>query len=391
MGTLSSFLDSKDLAPALDELKRVDPEYRASLPDITHHGPRLLYDRRLVKSVKAGLVRGWQVRRLVDEAHAQKLDRAFFGFWLFFLGGFVPFLGSFLRRYWGNAVFARHVRAFFSSFDYMRRTFRACQAGHLIDWYRTGRIGEAKIDHYLKHPLLFWLIWLFPGLLPLPPKWRRFVTDWRFAGRAVAGALIYPIKFYRDADFRVAWLTGEVERGADEGMLTSEEKDRILGQVSDPYIQKYLKCLAVHICTLPITQVVSLALAVWGLFYLGKTWKEGLLWAGVILAVFQGLPISPGSIVRGTYVVYLMIKERNWRNYWIAVLVSYWHYVGYLGFPLQMAGEFPSLARFMAGHWATKMVRFIPVFGERGALLEHWVFDAFFNVPLSLKRLFRRR
>jgi hypothetical protein len=33
----------------------------------------------------------------------------------------------------------------------------------------------------------------------------------------------------------------------------------------------------------------------------------------------------------------------------------------------------------------------VPVFGESGALLEHGVFDLFFNVPLSLSRAFRAR
>jgi len=177
-----------------------------------------------------------------------------------------------------------------------------------------------------------------------------------------------------------------VESGAAEGMLTREERERILARLPDPFIQKYLKCVAVHICTLPVTQVFSVFLAVWAYFYLGNTWQESLAWALGILVLFQVIPISPGSIVRGTYVVYLMVKEWNVRNYWLAALISYWKYIGYLGFPLQMVKTFPVLARFMAGRWATKMVGFIPVFGERGALLEHYVFDLFFNIPLSVKR-----
>ncbi|MCX7590537.1 MAG: hypothetical protein N2255_02805, partial [Kiritimatiellae bacterium] len=43
-------------------------------------------------------------------------------------------------------------------------------------------------------------------------------------------------------------------------------------------------------------------------------------------------------------------------------------------------------ARFMAGRWAAGAVHFVPVFGERGALLEHMVFDAFFNVPRIIGR-----
>jgi len=116
-----------------------------------------------------------------------------------------------------------------------------------------------------------------------------------------------------------------------------------------------------------------------------------LLYAGAILAAFQATPVSPGSLVRGTYVLYLMIKERDIKNYWIAALVSFWHYVGYLGFPIQMVAKFPALSRLMAGRWATNIVHIIPVFGERGALLEHWVFDLFFNLPISIRRMVKKK
>ena len=65
-----------------------------------------------------------------------------------------------------------------------------------------------------------------------------------------------------------------------------------------------------------------------------------------------GRSISPGSIARGSYVVYLIIRERNLHNYSVAVLVSFWKYIGYLGFPLQMVRQYPALARLMAGRWA---------------------------------------
>jgi hypothetical protein len=56
-----------------------------------------------------------------------------------------------------------------------------------------------------------------------------------------------------------------------------------------------------------------------------------------------------------------------------------------------MAYRYPDLARFMAGHWANEAVHKVPVFGERGAWLEHFVFDAFYNKPLTLRRRIRER
>jgi hypothetical protein len=98
------------------------------------------------------------------------------------------------------------------------------------------------------------------------------------------------------------------------------------------------------------------------------------------------VPISPGSLTRGLYVVYLVVRERNFKDYNIAVFLGFFKYVGYLAFPIQMTYRYPALARFMAGHWATEGVRVVPVFGERGALLEHWVFNLFYNWPLTIRR-----
>jgi hypothetical protein len=118
-----------------------------------------------------------------------------------------------------------------------------------------------------------------------------------------------------------------------------------------------------------------------------QAWGIG---AGII-ALFQVTPISPGSLTRGLYVLYLVIRERNFKDYNIAVFLGFFKYVGYLAFPIQMTYHYPVLSRFMAAHWATEGVHIVPVFGEGGALLEHWVFCLFYNWPLTVRRRMRKR
>jgi hypothetical protein len=113
-----------------------------------------------------------------------------------------------------------------------------------------------------------------------------------------------------------------------------------------------------------------------------QAWKHGL----AIMFFFQVTPVSPGSICRGLYVLYLVIRERNFKDYNIALFLGFFKYVGYLSFPIQMAYRYPALARFMAGHWATGAAHVVPVFGEHGALLEHAVFGRFYNLPLTMRR-----
>jgi len=115
------------------------------------------------------------------------------------------------------------------------------------------------------------------------------------------------------------------------------------------------------------------------------------LGAGGILVLFQVTPISPGSFCRGLWAVGIAIYDRSFKDYNIAVFLSFFKYIGYLAFPIQMTYRYPALARFMAAHWATEGVHIVPVFGERGALLEHWVFRLFYNWPLTIRRRMQKR
>jgi len=345
-----------DLQPALEELKTRDLAYRRSLPDLTHHHFRLFSDKELRHEVRDGLVEGWRVRGQLDDDHAEKLSLSGWRFTLCLLAGLIPFLGRLLRRAWGSDLYRRHLGQMVGSFGYLRRRLRAGRAARLISWQRAGRGNDQRLERLVDRPLRFYIQRFLLGWLPA--SWHRFFTEPAYA-----------------------W----------DRLKSGEEADQIRASAKDPFIQKYLKCVAVHICTVPVTQVVAVLLAVWAWLRFGSSWQEGMAYAGGVLLFFQATPISPGSLVRGFYVLYLMIRERNWHNYRVAVFVSFWHYVGYLGFPLQMVTEYPSLARFMAGNWSTGMVRIIPVFGERGALMEHWIYDLFFNLPITLGRMFSRK
>lgn len=379
----------EDLQPALEELKVRDAAYRESLPDLSHHHVRLLTKRDLRRSVRRGLVDGWRVRGQVDEEHAGVLKTSAWRFLICLLAGFIPFLGRFFRRVWGNSLYRRHLGRVLGSFTYLRRRLRAGRAAKLIAWQRAGRGSDGRLERLLDRPARFYAQRFLFGWLPA--SWHRFVTEPRYAWDRLKTAATYPIKLYFNAAFREQWLVDQIDAGERDGMLTPEEAGQIRASARDPFIQKYLKCVAVHVCTVPVTQVVAILLAGYAWLRFGSTWQEGMAYAGGVLLFFQATPISPGSLVRGFYVLYLMIRERNWHNYRVAVFVSFWHYVGYLGFPLQMVTEYPSLARFMAGNWAAGIVRIIPVFGERGALFEHWIYDLFFNLPITLGRKFRRK
>jgi len=378
-----------DLKPMLAELKTTEAVYRNSVPDVTHNHFRLFYSSRLWSTLLRSSVTGWRVRNLIDARQSQKLQRSVTLTLLFAFLGLIPLIGRFLRRIWGQAHWRRHYKAALTSWNYLRRATRAKVIEKVIGWHRSGRLSNERALSLAENvwPALYHL-----PLSLLPAGIHKILTDWQYAKERLDFYLRRPIRLYFNNELREQWLRDMVTEGQDKHLLSDKDADVILRQIDEPYIQKYLKSLAVHVCTLPVTQVVSVMVAI--IYYMMHPELSpgtALIHGAAIIAAFQVVPISPGSLVRGFYVVYLVIRERNFKDYNIAVFLGFFKYIGYLAFPIQMTYRYPALARFMAGHWATEAVHAVPVFGEGGALLEHSVFNLFYNWPLTIRRRMQKR
>jgi hypothetical protein len=405
--------DFSDMREALAELKSEDASYRASLIDIAYHHVRL-FGAKLRGTIMDGFRESWRVRNMTDDRSAAALERNGLLSLLFLLFGLVPLvtpallifawpgrtwglyalwavplLGPSIRRLLGRDDLRRHYGRMFTSFGYLRRATGAHIAESLIRWVRAGRVSDERTLLLNREP---WRYFFHAPLSVLPRGLHRFLTDKAVFKATLAGIFVRPLRLYFNAEERERWLRDMIAAGERNRLLTHEEADRIRGQIREPFIQKYLKSLAVHVCTLPVTQIVSVAIAV---IYVRThpelSWQQASVAAGLILGLFQVIPISPGSLARGLYTTGLVLRERNVKDYNIALSLSYFKYIGYLAFPIQMAYRYPDLARFMAAHWATGAVHIMPVFGEKGAWLEHFVFDTFYNFPLTVRRRMKRR
>ncbi len=434
--TLRAFVASHgetfaDMTDALEELAEAEGRYRDSQIDVTHNHVRLLSSRRLWGTILDSAVQSWRIRNMVDDEATEKLSRSRCRTVLFALAGLLAGVGTLasvagllgliglgvavltdnwpawsihpvipavaalvggrllnrfvrgVRSLWGRVDLRRHWSSAISSRAYLGRAFRAHAAERLACWHREGRLSGDKamqaldtMSGYLIHS----------AMSRLPVGLHRAFTDGAYLRERLADIVVRPIRLYFNADAREQWLLDMLDDGLAHGMLSEEEAEHIRGQLKEPFIQKYLKSLAVHVCTLPVTQVISVTVAIGYKVVLDISWAEAWPMALLILATFQITPISPGSMVRGLYVVSVVVRERNYRDYKLAVWMGFWKYIGYLSFPLQMAYRYPAIARFMAGRWATGAVHVLPVFGERGALAEHAVFDLFYNRPLTIRR-----
>lgn len=378
-----------DMGEMLERLKASEIIYRESIPDITHNHFRLFYKKSLWSTIFKNAVTGYRVRNLIDTSCEKKLNDSKTRTFLFFLIGIIPFIGSFIRKIWCRYDWRRHYKEMLTSQGYFRRAIRGKIAEKLIGWYRSGRVDSKKALILVKRPGRFFCHW---PLSFLPAGLHRLLTDPQLIKNKLYQITVRPVLLYFNAELREQWLADMVTQGEKKQLLTREDASLILSQIKEPFIQKYLKSLAVHVCTLPVTQVVSVLVAL-GFWIMNPEMSEqarGLAVAAILVA-FQVTPISPGSIVRGSYVLYLVIRERNFKDYNIAVFLGFFKYIGYLAFPIQMGYRYPALARFMAAHWATEAVHIVPVFGEKGALLEHGIFCLFYNWPLTIRRRMQKR
>lgn len=379
-----TFADMPSKDQLLRDLVQCEDLYRNGLPDITHNGLRLLHDRWLWSTMLSGAVTGWKTRNLIDDRREDRLRNSPLKIFIFFLIGLIPLLGRALRKAWGRPEWRAHYKNLLTSPAYFARSARGKILESLIGWHRKGRLSDKQTAAIARRLSRFFL---HLPLAILPAGLHRFVTDGQVFRDKLYFLFVRPIKLYFNAGLREQWLREMVIEGKKKHILSEEDAETILSRAGEPFIQKYLVSLVVHLMTLPVTQLVSGTLAI--IFYfthpeLPEAEKAAAV-AGILI-LFQVIPISPGSFCRGAYTTFMAIHDRNFKDYNIALFLSYFKYVGYLAFPIQMTYRYPELARFMAAHWATDAVHVVPVFGERGALLEHWVFCLFYNWPLTIRR-----
>ena len=396
LSTLKAYLDQnpqmRERLPKADamlaELTECEAVYRDSVPDVTHNGLRLLYDDNLWGRLFDSAVTGWKTRNLLDAEKEPAFRGSKIKTFFFFLLGLVPLLGRFGRKVWAKADWRKHYASMLTSFGYFRRAVRGKMAEKLIGWHRGGRVDAETAMALYHNPFRFFLhvpVSIFPAGL------HRFMTDPAILKNKLYFIFVRPLKLYFNAHLREQWLRDMVAQGQKKNILSDEDAETILSQANEPYIQKYLVSLVVHLMTLPVTQIVSGIVAY--IFYIKHPEmpeKEKAAAVAGILVLFQVIPISPGSFCRGLYTTIIAIRDRNFKDYNIALFLSYFKYVGYLAFPIQMTYRYPAMARFMAAHWATDAVHIVPVFGERGALFEHWIFCMFYNWPLTVRRRMQR-
>jgi hypothetical protein len=228
-------------------------------------------------------------------------------------------------------------------------------------------------------------------LSPLPPGWHRFLVDPAARRRFVERVFIQPVRLLASQSEREKWmqaiLTAEFERGAAE----PDKARDLLAQVREPRLQGFIRDLGLSFGLDVFSRLVYLSLAWYGLS------SGDFLPFGI--AVLS--PIPPSGPLRFIYVLAALLLDlpRLLTRAWppghprgrlllarlAALLIAPLRWVGNL-FPIvEISAVYPRLAFLLAEHFISRLAAAIPIFGGRGKLLEIWVFQVCFNLPLSLQ------
>jgi hypothetical protein len=343
--------DFTDLLPLLEELRECERIYRKSVPDLTNNGMSIFFNQSFRDTVVNSAITGWRIQNIVDDATDKRLRTSRTFFWFFLLLGLIPFLGAVLRKAIGRADYRSHYLRLLLDVSYLKRAFLAKRIEVLIRWHREERVTIQKVENIYRSFLLY--LYHIP-LSILPCGLHRCLSDRQFFIKTGYDIFVRPIRLYFNASLREEWLRAMVTSGRSRQMVSEADAQEILSQVGEPYIHKYLQSLPVHICMSPVTHVISFGLAAYFVItHPEMPPAEAYTVAAGIITLFQVIPVSPGSLMRGLYVLYVVIRERNFRDYRIALFLAFFKYIGYLSFPIQMTYRYPALARFMAGFWAT--------------------------------------
>ena len=94
--------------------------------------------------------------------------------------------------------------------------------------------------------------------------------------------------------------------------------------------------------------------------------------------------ISPSGILLFIYCVVQMIRNRK-TPYGTATLLAPFRAIGYLAFIVQIARTYAQFSGYLLTWCVCHLVKMVPVFGERGGLLNIWVATAVLSWPASWK------
>lgn len=369
----------------IERLKQDEVAYRRGLPDFWHKRARLLLDPSVRQAVQAAQIRDWTLDDRLDPQTALRLREGHLHLGWFWLVSRMPFVGSTLLQMLGCAAYRRHLASFWTRSAYRRACLEAWRASDLPVWESEARLPAKTLSRLPASLSLY--VWHKLALSWLPPRLHRLAVDRGALLTALDRFFLTPIRLLVDSAFRRGWLLQILQEAHERGLVPEAKLEALRAQIDEPQARAFLRDLGLTIGLEVISKAVYIALGAYGL-------ATGELWPLALAALG---PIPPSGVIRGLYSLGQLladlpcIRKNHDRKLFVArmtgLLIAPWRWVGNFFVPVEMFAYYREWALILSQHLATRIVRLMPVLGGEGRLLEYWVFQLAFNLPLSLRRL----
>jgi len=374
----------------VDRLQAVDEEYRGSQLDLFGHRLRLITSGRLRQSVARGIVDYWHRTGRVDDRTRDGLLRSWFRIIPHVLVSCVPVIGRRAHKFIGSAAYRGHVRRVLLDYPYTWEYLDRARKTSVAGWRRDNRTSDARAERLLRSIPLYLLdricFWWSPA------SWQLFLTDWAYAWRSTKRAFANSYRYIFDLPYRrhvnLEWVRQRTDEDVRHGYVSREEAEVFVSTAGADAMQQYITGIMVTIALLPASEITFVLLAAAGLASIKdfESLREGLRalgWWALPLGLML-LTMSPGGVMRFLYCVCQWIRHPR-VSYAAASALALFRAVGYLSFPVQIARTYPQFSGYLLTWSVCHLVNMVPVFGERGGLLNIWATTVLLSWPASAR------
>jgi hypothetical protein len=353
-------LSQSELAQFTDDVERLiehDENWKRSEPAIARRPTRLVTaDFR--QRFKHRTLESWSRRGIADSTvvDAMRHGGRFFTSLTFLLGIIPGRIGRFFQRLWANTTYRETVKQWIGQPEYRAATLRGYAAEKTAQWRQAGRIADDSPDKVFNARFI-------GGVLlskTTPALLHRWIVDPVYRKNRQTRMLLFCVSGRFQSEIGRLFIRARIESWRGEQRLTATEAASLHAQLASPAVDEYVRGFGLHVgLKLLLPVVMSL--------------KVG----GAAVSVASGNPfyflfmLMLVPMLRTAVTLWRKVATRRpMADYRDALAIGILPVVGSLAFPVQMYSRFPSLSVFLLRDFASRVGRWLPIYGGKDSRTE---------------------
>lgn len=343
-----------------DDVQRLilhDENWKRSEPAVARRPHRLLTaDFR--ERFKNRILDSWTRRDVADPeiVGAMRHGGRFFTSLTFLLGIIPGRIGRFVQRFWASTTYRDTVKRWFDQPDYRAKTLRGYAAEKTAQWRQSGRIAGDSPDKEFSAGLI-------AGVFlskTTPARLQRWFVDPVYRKHRQTRMFLFCVSGPFQSEIGRLFIRARIESWRSEERLTATEAASLHAQLTSPAVDEYVRGFGLHVgLKLLLPVVMSL--------------KVG----GAAASVASGNPfyflfmLMLVPMLRTAVTLWRKVATRRpIADYRDALAIGILPVVGSLAFPVQMYSKFPALSIFLLRDFASRVGRWLPIYGGKDARTE---------------------